>query len=284
MKKHIAFTLIALLSGTAFAATTTSKTEVKTEKKSSFLKNAKLKLETEMASVRDSRDEVHGNETYYLMEPGYKLSKKTTIMAGLQYKTREAGGSLLGAEKANRDHMDEAYLKLEHKVTSFKTNGIADLTIQARAYSAQDDFFKNRYAADGNYQARAYFGRPLAGKLYINKYTSYLRYKNYFNNNSVTNHSRDYELRARISPTYTAGKGLDLGTTITYNHIFKVNKLEDEENMVVDLTARYQVGNFATLFYVGAPYLANNSGKDVLKINADAGKELRYALNFALYL
>lgn len=246
--------------------------------------NLMLTLETETMSVRDGNYDITGVETYYLAEPGYRFGSDIDVRLGASYRARNAGGTLSGAEKANKDHMETYYAKFNYRAARFSNNKIIDLRLQARAYSDQDDFFKRRFAGDGNYQFRAYFGRPIYGNWSINRFTSYLRYKNYFNNQYVTDFSRDYELRARISPTYRAMSGLDLGMTFTYNHIFKVNKLADEEGVDIDLTARYQYDKYAVLFRVGAPYMTNSSGQGVLKENEAAGKDFNYALTFTAFL
>ncbi len=285
MKKQFVIILGMIMAMPALAQTTTSTTSTKSAKKSNLRKNLMLTIEAETSSKRDGNNEIQGNETYLQIEPGYKVSKKVSILTGASYKMREAGGTLKGAEKANRDHLDTAYLKLLYKPTKFKNNGIADVRLQARVYSDQDDFFKRRYASDGNYQLRAYFGRPLTGSWVLNKYTTYLRYKNYFNNDHVSDFSRDYELRARINPTYrTNVKGLDLGITATYNHIFKVNKLNDEEEIDLDFSIRYQPNQYAAMFRVGVPYMTNNGGEGTLKRNEDAGKDIGYALTLTAYL
>ena len=268
----------------AFAQSTTtipkSTTSIKRSVKSPF----SLKLEMETSSVRDNNNEVQGNYTYYQFLPGYHLTKKLSVQTGLQYATREAGGTLKGQEKANKDHLETAFFKLRYNPTKFKDNGIADLRLQFRLYSDQDDFFKRRYGSDGNYQLRAYFGRPIAGGWSINKYVSYLRYKNYFNNSSAGKYTRDYELRARISPTFKATDNLDLGITGTYNHIFKVQKLEDEEKIDLDLTARYAYYQYAAMIRVGAPYMTNEGGTGTLKRNEEAGKNIGYALTLTAFL
>ncbi|MAX67872.1 MAG: hypothetical protein CME66_13125 [Halobacteriovoraceae bacterium] len=243
-----------------------------------------LKLETEMYSKRDDRNDIQGNESYFLIEPGYKFSSKFTARIGASYKSREMGGTKKNKESDNRDHFETSFIKLLYKPTKFKTNKIADVRLQIRFYSDQDDFFKRRYGSDGNYQLRAYFGRPLFGNFYLNKYTTYLRYKNYFNNEYVGNYSRDYELRARLSPTYAIDKGFDFGTTFTYNHIFKVRQINDEEEVDFDISLRKQFGPYAILGRIGFPIMSNNGGETNLQNNPDAGKQFSYALNLAAYL
>lgn len=285
MKKFLVIALAAVLVSPVFAQTTnTSTTSTTQSKKSNLLENFQLTLEMGSSTKRDANNDIKGNETYMNIEPGYRINKQSTIMAGTSYKRREAAGTLKDAEKANRDHLDTAYVKFLYKATRYKDNGIADVRLQVRAYSDQDDFFKRRYASDGNYQLRAYFGRPIAGKWSLNKYTSYVRYKNYFNNKYVSDFSRDYEMRLRLNPTYTVFRGMDLGVTATYNHIFKVNKLNDEENVKLDLSARYQKGSYAALIIAGVPYMDNVGGEGELKLNEDSGKNLEYSLTLTAYL
>lgn len=274
-------TVLALCINHTFAQST-SITNIKPKsQKTDF----QLTLEMETTSVRDGKNEVQGNETYYKLEPGFSLTNDFTILAGAQYKTREAGGTLKGAEKANRDHLEEIYLKTHYKAAKFKKNGLSDLTLQARIYSVQDDFFKQRYASTGNYQLRAYFGRPLVGQWHINKYVSYLRYKKYFiNNESANDFTRDHEFRIRLAPTYRLNKNLELGVTSTYNHIFKLQNLKDELELNIDLSARYSINQYAAMIRMGAPYLDNNGGSDSFKINEEAGKDIGYALTLTAYL
>ena len=293
MKKMILLSTITMILGTVHAQTNTSQNSVSTELNSSaenlefpFLNTDSLELtvEYETATKRDDTNSIEGSESYLQIEPGYKLSKSVNLRLGTTYFVREMEGTRKDDESRNRDHLADIYTKVIYKAAAYKTNGIADLRLQARAYSDQDDFFKRRYAADGNYQLRAYFGRPLAGGVYLNKYTSYVRYKNYFNNDSVNRFSRDYELRTRISPTYRLKNGAEVGTTFTYNHIFKVQKTNDEENIDLDLFARYQKGSYAILGRVGFQIMNNEEGDSVLKSNDDAGKEFGYALTLAAYL
>lgn len=277
---------LALSSGLLAQSTTNtpkSTKKVKEKKKSFMPKNTVLTLEMGTSSVRDDANDIHGNESYLGIEPGYKFTKKFDIVAGGFYKTREAGGSLKGAEKANRDGLENIYTKFRYNPTKFKNNGIADVRLQFRLYSDQDDFFKRRYGSDGNYQFRAYFGRPIYGDFYFSKFTNYLRYKNYFNNDHVGSRTRDYELRARVTPTYRVSKGTDLGLTFTYNHIFKVEKIEDEEELDIEASFRKQVGPYAVLFTAGTEYLNNNGGTTVLKRNEDSGKTVKYAMILNAY-
>ena len=97
--------------------------------------------------------------------------------------------------------------------------------------------------------------------------------------------SRDYELRARITPSYNITKDAEVGMTFTYNHIFQLGAgyADDIEEIDADLTARYQYGKFAVLLRAGVPWL-NNSETGDLKVNDDALNQVGYALNFAAYI
>lgn len=291
MKKLVASALLTTLAMPVLAQKTT--TDLSQSQFDKIMKNVGLTLETEIATKRDDNNEIKGNETYYLIEPSYKINSKSSLMVGAQYKTRELGGDKIRSygtssytkdESKNRDALEEMYIKYLYKATSFKENGIADVRLQARAYSTQDSFFKEYYGNDGNYQLRAYFGRPLVGNFYINKYTSYLRYKNYTPNQYTEGFGRDYELRARISPTYQIDRGFDLGMTLTYNHIFAVDKsLADQEDIDLDFTVRYQKGKYAAMLRAGTEILNNEESGD-LKQYDDAGKEIGYALTLTAYL
>ena len=116
--KNLLSTVVVILLTTQLTHAQSS-TSQKTLKKASSKNLLRLKLEMESASVRDNNFEVKGNETYYLVEPGVNISSKLALMTGVQYKTREAGGTLEGRESANRDHLEEIFLKLLYKPSKF---------------------------------------------------------------------------------------------------------------------------------------------------------------------
>lgn len=243
-----------------------------------------LKLEMGSSTTRDTNNEIQGNQTYYQLEPSFKVTKLFNIRTGFQYTTREASGTLKGEEKANRDHFETMYVKLNYKFSKLQDNGIADFRLQGRFHSDQDDFFKRRYGADGNYQVRLYFGRPIYGNWVLNKYVTYVRYQNYFNNKYANDYTRDFDYRIRLAPTYMFSKNFSLGITPTYNHIFKVNKLNDEETLNLDLSVRYAYNNSAILFIAGAPYLSNNGGTTSFKYNNLANETLAYSITLTSFL
>jgi len=277
MKKIILAALIC--ANGAYAATPTTSGELKTKKKTNLLKDFGLTIELGSSSVRDDELKVSGSSSYIQIEPSYKINKKLKVSTGAQYNIREASGEDLGDSEAdNRDHLGNVFGKILYKAASYRDNGIADLRLQGRVYSEQDDFFKKRYGTDGDYQARVYFGRPITGNWGISKYTSYLRYKNYFNNDNVNDRSRDYELRAKVTPTYRAAKGLDLGLGAEYNHIFGVNKTRDVENVELNVSTRYQYQNYSALFVVTSEYMNNNGGRTALTQNSEANEDLEFLL------
>ena len=291
MKFVLSMGALAFLSMPSFAQTSPSRTLtlepiIKTQapRNRRSPRKFQLTLETETMSVRDGANDIAGTTTYYLAEPQYNITPRFNVRLGMAYFDRYAGGLYKGREEKNHDHIDNYFTKIDYRVSKFSENNILDVRVQARAYTSQDDIFKRYYASDGDYQFRAYFGRPIYGNWSINRFTSYIRYKNYFNNEYVSDYSRDYELRARISPTYRVMAGTDLGMTFTYNHFFKVNKLNDEEQVDVDLTARYQPNQYAFMVRLGVPYMRSNGGEGVLKRNEDAGKQFSYAFTMTAFL
>jgi hypothetical protein len=279
MKKMTLFALT-IMTTQVFAATTSSTDLSKNNVKKS--KKIELLLETETASVRDSENDIKGQDTFYKIEPGYKINSKMKVSVGAQYNERYLKGN---EESKNHDALNEVYAKLNYKASKFRDNGIADLKLNTRIYSNEDSYFSDLYGNNGNYQLRAYFGRPISGKIFINKYASYLRYKKYFTNNSSGFRSRDYELRGRISPTYALGNGMELGTTFTYNHVFKLGAgySDDRENVTFDLSARYQIKNYAVMLRAGITALDNKKTGE-LKRTEDNLDQVGYALNFTAYL
>ncbi len=292
MKILLTFSVLTLMSFTTEAQTNSSRTitlepilETKQKPRSSRKRRVfQLTLETETMTVRDRNNDITGSTTYYQAEPQLNITDRFNARLGMAYFDRFAGGSYKGREDKNHDHIDNYYTKLDYRLSKFSENNILDVRLQARAYTTQDDVFKRAYASDGDYQFRAYFGRPLYGNWSINRFTSYIRYKNYFNNEYVSNYSRDYELRARISPTYRVYSGTDLGMTFTYNHFFKVNKLNDEEQVDIDLSARYQPNQYAFMVRLGIPYMRSEGGEGTLKRNEDAGKQFSYAFTMTAFL
>jgi hypothetical protein len=290
--KKMTLLALSILTTQAFAATTSTTDLSKSSSKKS--KNIDLLLETETMTVRDDNNDINGVETFYKVEPSFKVGSKAKIAIGAQYNERSLDGDKIRSygvsdykndKSKNHDALNEVYLKLNYKTAKYKKNGIADLKLNARIYSNEDSFFQKYYGNNGNYQLRAYFGRPVNGKLFINKYTSYVRYKKYFTNSDSGSRSRDYELRARISPTYAMGNGLEIGTTFTYNHIFQLGAgySDDAENITLDLSARYQIKNYAVMLRAGITAL-DNSKNGVLTTTEDNMDQVGYALNFTAYL
>jgi hypothetical protein len=283
MTKSLVLAVSVLLSAGAFAqsAATTSSTDLSGSLLDSISKKMTLSLETEVGSQRNSRQdyEITGYTQYYRVEPGMKINSKNAVSIGADYMVREFNTE---DERKKRDGMDNVFVKYTNKTASFKSNGIADVRLQARAYQTTDKFYKDFYGSDGNYQLRSYFGRPVVGNLYINKYTSYLRYKKYTANSTYGSRSRDYELRARINPTYRLSNGLDLGLTLTYNHIF--TRDADEENVGIDLSARKQFDKLAVLFLAGYKYQDTKNDDGELAYNKDAPKDISYLLNLTYYV
>ena len=219
---------------------------VENREKKRFMDNISLSFETEANTVRnkEQNDEITGRYQRYGLELSGKLPYSLTASVVIQYDKREFNED---SEADNRDHLAFTFVKLRHNTLSFKENNLLDLRLQARYYKVEDPFFRERFGADGNYQMRAYFGRPLFGKFHINKYVSYLRYKKYNLNSDASDRSRDHELRARISPTYRPTRDWDFGVTATYNHIFTTS--EEEEELELGVSVRKQIGKYAILFF-----------------------------------
>ncbi len=252
-------------------------------KKKSFSSFA-LQLENGTTTKKDRKLATKGHESYLSIVPGYRFNKKITAAVGAQYTVRQLGGTEEGKERVNRDHLSEIHARLLWKPWHYRDNGIGDFRFQFRVYSEQDDFFQRFYGENGNYQIRAFYGRPLWGKWSINKYTTYLRYKNYFNNQYAGRFTRDYELKAQFSPTYSPFKGLNIGPSFAYNHYFKVQHNDDEEVLDIDASIRYQEGPYATIFNIGTQYMNNNGGTTAFKRNENTGKDYEYSLIFSVFL
>jgi hypothetical protein len=280
MKKLLSAVFLGAIATTTFAQTATSTTTTSTLDK--VKAKLSLTLETEARQVLNNENEVNGFDSYYLVEPGYKIDKKNSFSIGAQYNVREFENE--AKEDKNRDHLDNAFVKFLHKAASYRDNGVADLRLQARYYRTMDPLFKKYYGSNGDYQLRAYFGRPLTGKLKINKYTSYLRYKKYSVNSEAGNYSRDYELRARISPTYNVTDQLEAGLSLTYNHIFGVSAFDTEE-VDASVSARYSFnkGAYAVMVRGDIPWMESNDN-GVLAKTEDTMDQLAYALTFSAYL
>lgn len=247
-----------------------------------------FRAETAIATVRDSRSNIVGNSSYYRIEPDYFFTRRFRLAIGTQYRTREATGELKSSESSNRDHLETIYFNFRWEPTRFRDNGISDLRFQFRGYKDQDDFYNRRYGSDGNLQLRAFFGRPLGKNWQINRFISYLRYKKYYRLNDYTigSRTRDYELRARVSPTYSPAEGIDLGITTTYNHIFKVRQINDEENVNLGLSARFAWDNwkYAILFISETNVMDNEGGKTALQRNENAGDNIGHSATFTVFL
>lgn len=280
--KSLVLAASVLLSAGSYAQSvaTTSTSDLSGSLLNSISKKMTLSLETEAGTQRNSAQnlEITGYTQFYRVQPGMKINAKNAVSVGADYMVREFNTD---DERKKRDGLDNVFIKYTNKAASFKSNGIADVRLQARAYQTTDKFYKDFYGSDGNYQLRSYFGRPITGNLYINKYTSYLRYKKYTANDNFGSRSRDYELRARVNPTYRFTNGVDLGVTLTYNHIF--TQSSDEENVGIDLSARKQFDKLAVLFLAGYDYQETNDEGD-LAYNKDAPKDISYLLNLTYYV
>lgn len=251
-----------------------------------------MSLSMETLTVRDRSNDINGNQTTFTLEPGLRLNRKMNVSIGALYTTRQMNSQAnqrdSDKERNNSDHLDAIYAKFLYKPTRFRDNGIADIRLQARIYRDQNDIFMRRFGSDGNYQLRAYFGRPLVGKFSINKYTSYIRYKEYFTNTDASDFTRLSETRLRISPTYTPIDGLDLSVSFTYNrYSLRGNSSPDgrnySEQVEIGPSARYQMGRYAILFWSDLDLLETNKFGSLAE-NEKADAEVTYALNFSAFL
>lgn len=255
-------------------------------------KDMNLTLETETMSVKDRSNDINGTNTFFLVEPGYRVSKRVNVSTGVQYNVRQmnpaANQRESDIERNNSDHLENVFFKINYRPSKFSENGILDIRLQTRVMNDQNDIFKRRFGSDGNYQYRAYFGRPLIGKFSINRFTSYLRYKKYFLNSKASDFTRDHELRARISPTYTPIKGLDLSMTFTYNrNVTRSNSsvagTNFSEELDIGSSIRYQKGPYAVLLWSDMQQLQTNKFGSLAE-NEKAGAQVTYGLNFAAFL
>lgn len=276
--KIFLFALILLPTLTSYAqvADRSDRSGITNPEKKRFLDDLSLSFETEASTVRndDQNNEITGRYQYYRLELSAKITKALQGSIGADYVERTYNEK---EEDKTRDHLDNSYLKLRHNTLNFKNNQLLDLRMQIRHYRVEDDFFKERFGADGNYQVRAYFGRPIVGKFVINKYVSYLRYKKYYLNDDASARSRDYELRARLAPSYQPTKDLDFGVTATYNHIFTTSV--DEEEIELGLSARKQIGKYAILFFTSNELYRDNDNGDLV-VNEDFFEATTFFLNF----
>lgn len=268
-----------ILTPTFIYAQTTIETDASSSR-SIIPKDLSMSFETEVTSERnsDQDNEITGYSQLFRLESSYKLNSKFRVSAGADYMVREFNES---ETRKTRDHLDNYFAKLNYNAASYRDNGIGDLRLQARYIETVDSFFKEFYGSDGNSQLRAYWGMPLANNFAINKYATYFRYKRYNTNSNYSDFSRDYELRARVAPIYQLPNGLDVGTTLTYNHIF--TRIADEENITVDLNARKQFKDMAVLLIASYEY-QNTNETGVLKYNKDAPEDITYILNFEAIL
>lgn len=245
------------------------------------LDDLQVRLESEIHTQRDKNFDMVGEESLITLKPQYWITKRMRVGVGITYIERQMQGTEKFSESKNRDHLQEIYYRLRYKHLSEKEGDPMELRYQLRFYQDQDPYFKKRFGSDSNYQARVYFGKRLYKGLYISRWNSYFRYKKYQFNEFARGRSRDYELRARIAPTYRFKDGYDLGLSFTYNHILQNNK-EDDENIDLDLSLRKQIDRqLAAMFRIGYPWMEKNRN-GVLAENEFANKDIQYALNFQI--
>ncbi len=244
------------------------------------LKNIGLGLSTEIETetIKNSDNDIAGTKTFFLAEPSLKLSANQKLSMPVQYALRTNESTKL---TNTRDYMEEAGLKYSYKALK-SSESLIDLKLQARAYYNADPLFRDYYGNNGNYQMRAYFGRPIVGRLELDKYVSYVRFKKYMTNDEAGSRTRDYEYRLRVSPAYSFSDALKAGITITYNQKIEIDNDKKEE---IDLGAsvRYafgEKGKYAFLLMSDyTPYETNKNGK-VAKVDS-AIDEVTYRLNFS---
>lgn len=279
--KFLSFVLLVTSSLSAFAQNATTTTS-QLESLGTKLKNMGLgiNLENETYSVMNSDAEIAGFTSYFLVQPSINLGSNHNISIGAQYDIREFEDSL--KEDKNRDHLTESNLRYSFKAMSSKDNGYLDLLLQARLYTNDDPFFKKTYSNDGNYQLRTYFGLPIAGKLYISKYTSYFRYKKYDVNDNINKYTREYELRTRVTPTYNVSDQLQIASSLTYNHIFMTEKTDDE-NIGMSPSIRYMPSRTYAFTFRGDYTLQNTKETGTLKAVKNIGDTVSYALTLDAY-
>jgi hypothetical protein len=277
--KAIKLLLLSTLSMSAFAQTisTTDLSLMQKLKKQGL----GLSLESDTTTVLNRDNDEAGFATFMTAEPSIKLSKKTSLSGGIIYAYRTYEDSSDAFQ--NTDGLDESFLKLSYKALSTKDNSPIDMKLQARIYNMESKFFREAYSNDGNIQARAYIGFPIIGKLAMNKYTSYLRVKRYLvNQNAVGSRTREYELRARISPTYSLTDNVALASTFTYNHVFNTLKTDNEE-LLGSLSARFTPSrSYAVMLRAETKLQKSNSNGDLADV--DNNDELvTYALTLNAY-
>lgn len=285
--KHLTLLFLALLSITASAQDTSQSSGIenpeKEKKVKAFSDDISLSFETEIYTVRnDQKDnEIAGSAQYYRLELASKFSDSIQGSIGVDYVQRESSEVDTSTNRRvkpdNRDHLDNTFLKLRHNTLSVKDGAPLDLRLQYRYYYVTDEYFRERFGADGNHQLRAYFGRPLIGKFVINKYVSYLRYRKYDQNSDAGDRSRDYDYRLRISPSYQPTRDWNFDLTGTYNHVYTNG--DDVKEFELGIGVRKQIGRYAILFFTSNElYLENENGD--LVTNDDFFENTTYFLNF----
>ena len=246
------------------------------EKKSKFIDNISLQFETEFATIRNDEQSyaISGHSQYYRLEIAAKLPYELRLQVGGDYVERDYNED---EEAKRRDHLDNVFLKLRHGTARYRDNGIADVRLQYRYYYTTDEFFRDRFGSDSNYQLRAYLGRPIVGNFHLSKYNSYLRYKKYQLNENASSRSREYEYRVRISPVYRPDIDHEFGVTTTYNKI--IEKGGDEVSWDLGISARKQFGRYAILFFTSSDLFVEDD-KGNLETNKDFWNDTTFFLNF----
>ena len=256
--------------------TTTTSTSLGTKLKKAGL-GITLENETYTAS---NKDEIAGYTSFFLISPNWRIDSRSSLAIGAQYDVREHDDK--ENESKNRDHLSESFITYAYKTLQTKEGSPIDMFVQARIYRTEDEFFKEMYSNDGNFQFRSFFGLPLPGKFYINKYTTYLRYKKYDVNDNINKYTREYELRARVSPTYNLTDKMALATTVTYNHIFMTEKT-DSEDLDVGVSARYTPSRTYAIMMRMDYETMNTKENGTLTQVENIGDTASYALTFSAY-
>lgn len=280
--KSFGLILLLAIPALSFAQISTGiTTTTNTSTLGSKLKKAGLGITLENETYTSSnKDEIAGYTSYMLISPNWRIDSRSSLAIGAQYDIREHDNK--DDESKNRDHLSESFVTYAYKTLQTKEGSPFDLTMQARLYNTEDEFFKKMYSNDGNFQLRSFFGFPLAGKFYINKYTTYLRYKKYDVNDNINKYTREYELRARVSPTYNLTDKLALASTVTYNHIFMTEKT-DSEDLDLGLSARYTPSRtYAIMVRMDYETMNTKENGNLTRVE-NIGDTASYALTLSAY-
>ena len=203
----------------------------------SIVKNVHMDLDLTTELTQNEERKVLGTKNFLEASVDYTLSsfEKITLM-------NSWNGTYLKEEDSLTKH-DRVQLEYKRKkILDYKKNGV-DLKLDTRFVYNSDYDNRKLYGSYGQFDVRAYFGRPLGKGFLLNKYITYVRAEKYLVKDDSPR-ARDLGWRARVSPSYKLTNNLEASLMMTYTG-FRLNNTEYDQEFEFAPSIRYQFNKLA---------------------------------------